>query len=120
MGYAHKVDFDKVTQHEIDNTNNGLLLYKTIMDGRGDVSSIRDVFAKFYFKPDFSRKKIKDEDKFFEWMSKKPKDPKKFASDFLAADYSTDLMISFASKAVHTYYPDTTPIYDSHVIDYQL
>ena len=40
MGYAHIIDFNKVTQHEIDNTNHGLFLYKTIMDGRDNVPDI--------------------------------------------------------------------------------
>ena len=117
MGYPHKIVFNRVTKEQIELTKKGLEKYTYIMAGNDNVQGIRDIFADFYFVPKQSRNKILDENRFFELMGNRPSDVKEFTKKLLQEGVSNEYLISFSSKAVHTYYSNT-PIYDSHVIDY--
>lgn len=117
MAFSHKIVFNRVTSVEKNEMLIGLQKYLTIMNGRDNVNSIRAAFVDFYFVPKKSRTKILDEDRFFELMSEKPSDAKQFAIKLIEEGVTKERMISFSSKAVHTYH-DENPIYDSHVIDY--
>lgn len=117
MAFAHRIVFSRVTDTQKHEMRDGLEKYCFIMAGRDNVQDIRNVFVDFYFVPKKSRNKILNEDRFFELMSQRLPDAKTFATRLIEKGISNEIMMSFSSKAVHTYY-DNRPIYDSHVIAY--
>ena len=116
MPRSKPISFNNVSNADINKFKAGLEKYDYIQKHIADNSDFRNVYASFYFVPKFIINEQNQQLYFSKMFLNRPNDPIAFA-DLLKEAESDKYYFSFATKAVHTFNPES-PIYDSHVVAY--